>query len=394
MKRFFALVMALIMALSMTACGQTERYPDIADMLDSGEYENAMLAIYDLYIKNTPPTPTENPNLERKYGTLVSAVASLIHYTQNQYDLDGFRFVYFDGYEHIRFEGMDAVAWLYETALELGAYKSAADIAAHFTVLEDVALEKVYRYTDALGNWVESSRVNYIYNADGELISQSIDNGMIPDHYPCNYGTPEYTKDGSGIVTSVRYLSGDTVNCVLDYSYDADGRLTFEHYRDKDGRDYTIAYHYENGILIRAKGVPYTEGSAETMTVEYSYDDHGNLILESGTPDHWDPSGSSKFVRTVQYTYDENGRVTVVRRALECYVKTHLDDPDFTIEQCQDVREWTYTYDEAGRMSQNTYAYIGNTTPDGTPFQSAYRVYTGSIQYGSYYVYTPSSEGN
>ena len=392
MKRFLALALVLIMGLAMTACGQTERYPDIADLLDAGEYENAMLAIYDLYIKNNPPTPTEDPEVERKYSTLVSALASLVHYTQNQYDLDGFRFVYFDGYEHIHYEGMDAVAWLYETALELGAYKNAAEIAGHFTVLENVALEKVYRYTDALGNLVESSRVYYIYNAAGELVSQSMDNGMIPDHYPCNYGTPEYTRDENGTLTSVRYLSGDTVNCVLDYTYGADGQLISEHYRDKDGREYTVTYHCENGVLLRAEGVPYAEGSADTMTVEYSYDAQGNLVKKTGIPDNWESSGSSKFVKTVQYTYDENGRVASVRKTTEFRIKAHQEDTDFALEQYQDVREWTYAYDDTGRLIQNTYAYIGNTAPDGTPLNGNYRTYTGDTCYGSYYVYTPAEE--
>ena len=391
MKRFLALALALTMGLSLSACVQTERYPEIADLLDAGEYENAMLAIYSLYLQNNPTAPTEDPELEHKYTTLSSAVDSLAHYTENLYDLESFRFVYFNGYEYIQYAGMDAVEWLYETALELGTYKNSAEIASRFTVLENKALDKVYWYADSLGNATQSSRVYYIYGSDGGLVTQSQDHGTVGDHYLYNYGTPEYTYDENGLVSQVRYLSGDTVNCVIDYAYHTDGSLASEHYLDKAGNEYNIRYHYENGRLILAQGVPYTEGSSDTMTVTYHYDASGKLVRKEGINDGWDQESDSQFIKTIRYTYDENGHLSSVRKATEHYIKAYDTDTGRILEQCQDVREWTFSYDAEGRLTQNTYATIGITTPDGTPVNGSYRIYTGETSYGRYYVYSPVS---
>lgn len=390
MKRILALGLVLTMGLSLSACAQTERYPEIADLLDAGEYENAMLAIYDMYREQNPTAPTADPELERKYNTLTNAVEALTQYTENQYDLNSFSFVYFNGYEHIQYQGMDAVAWLYETAVDLGTYRNAADIADRFTVLEDMPLEKIYWYTDALGNVTESSRVYYIYDADGSLLTQNRDNGTVSDHYRYNYGTPEYTRDENGTIISLRYLSGETVNCVIDYTYNSDGDLASEHYLDRDGNEYTIIYDYENGRLVRAHGVPYAEGSQDTMTVEYHYDDLGNLVLETGIHDGWDENSASQFIKTVRYSYDDNGNLSSIRKATEYYIKANYTDTERKLEQYQDVREWTFCYDAEGRLIQNTYAAIGTTTPDGTPVNGSYRVYTGDTSYGSYYVYSPA----
>ena len=390
MKKSLALALALIMGLTLSACGQSERYPQIADMLDAGEYENAMLAIYEMYREQNPITPTADPELERKYNTLTCALESLEEYTENRYDMSSFSFVYFDGYEHIAYEGMDAVAWLYDTAKELGDYENARQIAGSFTVLENVPLEKVYSYTDALGNRTESSRVYYVYDRWGNLLSQSLDAGAVADHYLYNYGTPEYTYDENGAVSTLRYLSGSTVNCVIDYTYNEDGTVATERYRDRAGNEYSITYRYENGVLLRAEGVPYAEGSKETMTVEYVYDDNGRLILESGISDRWDSAAISKFLKTVRYTYDENGRVAAIRKATEYSGKEQVSDTDRALLQYQDVREWTFTYDAEGKLIQNTYAVIGTMDPQGNPLDGSYRIYTGNTRYGTYYAYNPN----
>lgn len=391
MKRVLALGLVLAMGLTLSACAPEERYPEIADLLDAGEYENAMLAIYEMYREKNPTDPTVDPILERKYNTLTSALESLTLYTQNQYDLSSFSFVYFNGHEHILHEGMDAVAWLYQTAVELGAYENAAEIASRFTVLEHMPLEKTYHYTDALGNVTESSRVYYVYDANGRLVSQSLDNGAVTDHYLYNYGTPEYTYDEAGNVTRLRYMSGETVNCVIDYTYNTKGQLTDEHYLDRAGNEYTVRHHYKNGVLVRSTGVPYAEGSRDTMTVEYHYDDNGNLIQETGIHDGWDETSPSLFIKTVQYTYDEAGQITAIRKATEYRIKANYTDKNRVLKQYQDVREWTFSYDKAGRLIRNTYAAMGTTDPNGTPLNGSYRTYTGDTRYGSYYVYTPAT---
>lgn len=395
MKKTLAIALVLVMCLSLTACGQQERYPEIADMLDAGNYEGAIWAIYQLYQENntteaTEPEPTVDPQIQRKYNTLTYALDSLVYFQENQYNLATFSFSHYNGEEYIHYEGFEAIQWLYDTALELGDYENAAQIAAGFTVLEDVALHKVYWYEDALGNINQTNRIYYIYAADGTLVKQDTDSYAIGDNYLYNYGTPEYIYDENGMLATLRYLSNDLVNCIIDYTYNDDGTLATEHYLDRSGNEYTVTYTYENGVLVQSSGNPYYEGSEKTMTVVYLYDDQGRLVREEGISETWEDTGWTKYVKTVDYTYDDAGNLLSVRKATEYYTKDNSTDAERYLSQYQEVRVWEYTYDDAGRLIQNTYANIGNTDPNGIPENEDYRTYIGDTTYGTYYVYTPA----
>ncbi len=390
MKQTTALVLLLAVCISLFALRQ-DRYPQIDDLLDAGDYQGAMLSVYELYQANSPTDtePTADPALVWKYQTLSNAISSLTHYVSNDYDLSSFCFSHFDGSAHTVYQGMEAVQWLYDTALELGDYEDAASIASRFTVLENTALQKVYSYTDALGNQTEASRIHYVYSTDGSLLSQSNDRFLDSDYFSLNYGTPVRTLDETGKVLELRYVSGDTVNCVIDYTYNEDGTLAATHYLDRDGFEYHITHTYEDGLLVQSAGLPYAEYSADTMTVTYLYDENGLLLREEGVKDTPERSQVNRCVKIVEYTYDAQGRVTAIRRASEYHEKESYEDTDYVLRHYEDVRLWTREYDRVGNLVRNTYALIGSTDLEGNPQNPSYRTYVGETTYGTYYVYTP-----
>lgn len=395
MKKILAAALVLALCLSLTACGQGERYPEIADMLDEGDYESAVLAIYEMYLaeESTSPSPTEDPVLQRKYNTLTGNLSNLARYVENHYDLNTFSFNFFDGTQDHYYQGMEAVAWLYDTARELGDHEDAAAIAARFTVLEDVALRKTYTYSDVLQNIMQTHAVYYVYGADGTVIAQNDDPYLVSDHFGYNYGTPEYTYDENGLLTTLRWLSGETVNAIIDYTHNTDGTVATEHYLDRTGNEFTITYAYdENGRKHQAAGVPCSEHSDSTMTVTYHYDDAGLLVREEGIPDSWTDEEIGKETRIVAYTYDEAGRLVSVRKTIEYSRKENADSAEYIPQYHTDVRVWEFTYDEYGRLIRNTYAAVGRTDLEGGPADHGYRTYVGETTYGTYYVYTPEAE--
>lgn len=396
-RNVLALVLVLALCLGMTACGTTERYPEIADMLDAGDYQGAVSAIYDMYMatyvepttdptETTEPVPTVDPEVEQMYNRLTNAVTNLENRIENGYSMSGFNVWYSTDTESVDMYGADALQWVYETALALAdQYPDAADIAARFTVLENVLLKQNIWYEDALGNVNNYSSYTHEYDAAGtDLTTSTSDYITPPDNYSYNYGTPEYTYDASGLLTTLRYISGDDkVNCVIDYTYNADGTVATEHYLDRYGKEYTTVYTYdENGVLILAEGAPYGAGGSGTMTVTYTYDDQGRLTRAVGVEENNDSSW--RYDKVTDYVYDDAGNMISLRTYQECYWRGDLD-------RYSSVRVWNYSCGDDGQVLQNTYTSYGDYNADGTRTSTdTPTTYITDYTYGTWYAYTPA----
>lgn len=397
MRKTIALVLALVLCLSLTACGQQERYPEIADLLDAGDYEGAVMEIYKLYreknptepIETTEPKPTEDPAVVEQYKGIVRAANNWNERIANGDRYQWFSAYYFECQEDgsntsVDFSGGEAFAWVYNTALELGDFEKASEIASRFTLLENKLLELKYTHTDALGNLVEDQTVIYEYDAEGNVSYESY-YSFKPDGVYRTDGTPEETLNDKGQVVSVSYKSSEgKVNQLINFTYNEDGTVATEEYRNANGNVYNIVYTYdENGKLIQATGVPYNYyGGDDTMTVTYQYDEAGRLIKESGVEDN--PS-SSRWVneKVKEFAYDAAGNMTMMRTYRLNYDYGKIDD-------VYDVKRWNYQYNENGQMTETTYSYLGSFDEKGEHTGSGYDyVITGTPTYGIFYVYTP-----
>ncbi len=413
MKKILALVLALILCLSLAACGQQERYPQIADLLDAGDYEGAVMEIYKLYQNanadnsnnsnnsddsedsDDPTEPTVDRNTRSKYQGIVNAANNW-----NNHITDNNRYQWFSAYywiyetdengntnsESVNFQGIEALEWVYNTALELGDFEQAAEIASRFTLLENKMLKLEYTHTDALGNLVEDNTVNYEYDADGNVSYESYHN-YKPAGMFYTSGTPEETLNDAGQVVTVTYKSGDgKVNNIINYTYNADGTVATEDYKDSDGDTYLVTYTYdETGKKTQATGVPYNTSGEQTMTVTYAYDGAGRLIKESGLQDN--PSSSRWYNEKVkEYTYDAAGNMTLMRTYTLNYDQGEL-------YRVYSVKRWDYQYDSNNQLTQVSYSELGdfNSAGENTSSGSDY-VIIGTPTYGTFYVYTPGEE--
>lgn len=404
MKKTIALVLALVLCLSLAACGQQERYPEIADLLDAEDYEGAVMEIYKLYreknptepIETTEPKPTVDRNVESKYEGIVNAANNWNERIANNDRYQWFSAYYYE-YEtdedgatssyHIGFDGIEALAWVYNTALELGDFEKSAEIASRFTLLENKLLELKYTHTDALGNLIEDNTVRYEYNAAGSISYQSSDSYMPAGMYRTS-GTPEETLNDKGQVITITYKSGDgKVNNIINFTYNEDGTVATEEYKSANGDMYSIAYTYdESGKKIQTTGVPYNEyGGEQTMTVTYYYDEAGRLVKESGVEDN--PSSSRWYNEKVkEYTYDAAGNMTMMRTYRLNYDQGEID-------WVYEVKRWDYQYDSNNQMTQVTYSNLGTYTAEGEHSNGGNDyVITGTPTYGIFYVYTPGEE--
>ena len=381
MRKALSLILVLVLCLFLYACGNT---PGLTEPPTTPPTEPSATAPTVAFPESEP---TVNPARQELLDTLTSCANTL----GSSHTLSRFSFSYFQDGELVILEGMDAVRWVYETALQLAPdFPEAEEIVVNFTLLENKLLSMYPWYEDALGNIVDRNSTNFDYQADGSLIPHKNDTYEIlcpPDDYAANYGITEYTYDDSEKLITARYYTDEAkerIRCVIEYGYDENGFLITEHYLDADGKEFNIVYHNnENGLPVRADGYPYLRNFDPTPgTAYFTYDDQGRLISVSIESDHF----YNSFGRlTRDYVYDEAGNLISIRR----YHQDIYDNPNQG-GGYQDVEVWNYYYDESGTPLHHTYTNYVVCDDDGNPVKDDIITYTVDYTYGAYYCYTPT----
>jgi len=178
--------------------------------------------------------------------------------------------------------------------------------------------------SDSFGGAVAS-----VYDGANRLISRSF-SGPGQDPLRIDF---TYTAEGKlDLQTRYSDLSGTQVRTVVDYDYDAEGRVTDIEYRDGSGAivaDYE--YTYEGGLLVSQ--------NANGNITTYDYDAQGQLIADGAA----------------EYSYDLNGN-----RDMDGYV---TGDNNRLLSE----GTWLYQYDNAGHVvsklnfaTEETWSYTWN----------------------------------
>ena len=101
----------------------------------------------------------------------------------------------------------------------------------------------------------------------------------------------EYAYDSHGnqiSETSYAYNSSGEVTGTSQtlYEYDAENRLTREYDPDHPDEEWRTYTYNENGQLVKTEyswPIGVDDGSVYPFTIEYTYDEHGNLVMETTT---------------------------------------------------------------------------------------------------------------
>lgn len=406
-KLALLLALVLVLSLSLTACGQEERYPDIADLLDAGKFDAAIEKIEAMKPTEKPtdaptdptdpptdPEPTMGPELERLQSRFFSSVDRLNPYYNGDYSFDGLTVNYHDGEVNHSFKTNEAAAWVYESAQALAPWDSAAqEVLDRFTLLEDQLLSLRVWHEDGLGNIKEDDDIHLSYRSNGEPLY--LPKARVQSYYgpksgyrECG-GKTEYTYDEAGRTVKLRYFDKEEILSIIEYTYDDAGRLTLESYRDAHGYDFNIVHHYdEEGRLVRREGAPYYGnggGANITMDEEYTYDDLGRLIQVVGTRNNTNDYDYSTTKIVMEYDYDAQGNVTELR----WYNPTY--EQDGNLYTYWNVYVWNYEYDEAGRVICHEFTDYGHVDANGVPRSTTPPVtYVVEYTYGTFYAYTPA----
>ena len=263
-KRILSIALALLMALSLLPIsGVAAHTKTVYLKTKQSEYTNDHLERYTLYTYDTNGVLTQ----EDRWGRDSAADefdwhAQFLYFYNPQGDVTRSTFIQ---------NSSTSVIYDYEYT-----YKAQYTKRAVYETLVNVAPDaKGYNgfhetYYDAAGNVLKvlhydardqlKSGQEYAYDAQGNQISKT-----------------SYAYNSSGEVTG----TSQTL-----YEYDAENRLTREFDPDHPDEDWRTYTYNENGQLVKTEyswPIGVDDGSVYPFTIEYTYDEHGNLVMETTT---------------------------------------------------------------------------------------------------------------
>lgn len=404
MKRWIALVLVAVMGLSLCACsGKYDKYQYINEMLDNGDYEGAVMAIYELYQQengdsgenngengdsNDDPEDNAEPsdeewNLLNEYCGLVARL--------NQYSEDNSNFYYYDDAEGIEYYGSVALAKTYARLSEMEGvdkwansqyvqnqyswYEGSWDrqeVLNRFTSVQDVSLRQTRTYVDNMGNESTNTQQSWKYDENGNLTYANPYVYHDLSHFSTYYRyEDEYDSDGK--LTKRSYYSGDTLERIVTYSYDSNGYITNEHHVTNSSEvDYVFTCDAQGRVKTISWG---------TIIIGYTYNAAGNVteILKT----EYSSNGDVLYIKEMKYLYNPEGVLKSGTYTSSNYVFSYHH---------QRVDTYEYTCDARGRVISEV-IHCGDdlyTTGDKAGeicSRADYETVRIDTEYGDYYFY-------
>ena len=435
MKKTIAILLLLAMALSLCACGANEnkyaKYDYINEMLERGDYEGAMMAIDDLRQQaqggnenngnnggeDTQP-PSEPTQEERDMlWQYYSILCSLNNYLENGYIsvYDQETDTSYSGsgaleYYYNRLSGMEAIdKWVGTEYISPDRFSEEINwdrkaVLEGFVIVKDMKLSENWSKTDNMGNVSTDNHTPWTYDENGVLIRQGTEYYVDRITYS-NYNDgfqPEY--DDSGRLIQKKYGSGDTVNALETFTYDAAGCLTNIHIKDNRGEyDYACTCDDAGRLTQIAWGNDYND-----YTITYAYDAAGHLVKEEKTRySYWNSSEKTgKHIDetwTFEYVYDGNKLTTGTYTYRDWTYDTKWNGSENVVTDNYPYREqqnrYDYTCDDAGRViscsvtpGNEIYVHSSGSHEVGDIINTpSYANATIETVYGDYYIYSPKN---
>lgn len=332
MKRIIALFLAMVMCLSIVACGNTDTN-DTSENKDSETTDKS---------ESSPDTS----ELEEKYNLIVPHINSL---------KDSIPVTIFINSESVTL----TKEYVYNQLKELGDYKDSKEYLARFVIFTDKLLNITKVETDSFGQKDESVYKTFSYNESGTCIEELQESfkrlgcGIYPheDFFKIEY-------DANGVITGALiydriYQQHTKLENKVKFEYDTNGNIIKANFQNYSGKSWTNEFSYDDkNHLIEANIVAYLDSVGfldDGYYIKYEYNSHGNVIKETKTKKYLD----SDYI--IEYAYNENGLLS---------------------KKFSSTATEVYFYDEDNRIS-HVEVYDANNV----------MTYTLKYNYGVYYIF-------
>lgn len=399
MKKMICMVLVLVMALSLCACGKETNNNDITSQHVNEIRETTVPAV---------PTEEEKEVLQTYVRTVDSLNREAAKLKEEPYSS-------LDVIQEKRTEllalALDTVSkwaetewaqWAYDESGEPDHFSFPADfdceaVLSRFTKVENVKLSRTETAIDDLGNVSGSRRWwNWHYYSNGTVRQFENEFSTYPmaiEWINAKESSFDYdAKDGqireyddSGRLAKISYYSGSKVSVVRLFEYDAQGKLTTQTAKANNA-ERVYQYSYDTQGRLEKIECVFTVGFAPcTCQALYTYDANGNLAKEEITK-YYDGLSEADIVSRyiMEYAYDASGKL----------VSGTFTEQEWVVGKVnfQTVDQYTYEQDAQGRVVKET-VILGDkmNAKKNTVYQySQYDQLVYETVYGDYYVYTPA----
>ena len=408
MKRAISLLVALVLCVSLCACGGVdERYTALIACLDSHDYEGAVdqvMMLREQAIENGDIVIVEPQEEDRKLVQRYLNVArQLMNYKPYKY------FSIWDSETEESFESTEALAFCYKELQSLDGvdqwlnteYFSFEDtiptdrnaLLDRFTIVENKLLQANSTTVDNMGNENTSEYYEWFYTEDGTLETEYINWEAARNLWNGLYSTSgyyRYTYNEAGVITETKItnLENTSVSAVIVPVYDANGNLISETITDNNG---SYVFHHTYDANGNRTQTDYAD-EWNNYTIFYTYDDQGHLvqtdICRNGSI-NWNGTEHPYITqcKTTVNTYDGNGNLISA-------VVTDIEN-DWTIksgelivsERSKKVDTVSYTYDAENRLAQESWQYGNRDYANGDQNAPEYKSRVIDYIYGDYYIF-------
>lgn len=382
MKKLLCMILALIMVLSLCACGQEN--PNTNDNANNQTNQNG-----ENNTNGNGATGEPSEEIKSMMSSYEVIAAKLKGYANGEEI-----YSYVDDHEVV---GGAALSHLYQRLTdmeELDAWygsewmpKDDPDtewdrqkLLAGFSVQKDLLLKQSCVITTQTED-TETFDNAYVweYNPDGTVAKVSFVDMLYTNLYPFWLDIPAhllYTQNRSG----KDYFESI---CSISFVYDENGKLTKVKRHattEEQTRDLINLERDASGKLVGANSVD-EDGDKKNYT--FTYDAQGRLICEEST-EAWSP--------TVSYTYNEKGQLLLAEGGNLSYKYTYDAGGKLTKVEYSNTKnkmvEVTFTYDDQGRPATTTYSegYFSLNHGQTLDFSKVEFQYV----YGDYCTYAPA----
>lgn len=409
MKKLFCMILAIIMLMSLCACGEkpSDHGPNDSSVNETGTNQKPQDEIQETTVPAVP-TEEEKEVLETYVRTVDSLNREAAKLKEEPYSS-------LDVIQEKRTEllalDLDTVSkwaetewaqWAYDESGEPDYFSFPAEfdceaVLSRFTKVENVKLSRNKTAIDSLDNVSgpeEDAVWHYFTNGTVRQFENEFNTyPMAIEWINAKDSSFDYdAKDGqireyddSGRLAKISYYSGSKVSVVRLFEYDAQGKLTTQTAKaNNDERIYQYSYDTQ-GRLEKIECV-FTVGFAPcTCQALYTYDANGNLAKEEITK-YYDGLSEADIVSRyiTEYAYDASGKL----------VSGTFTEQEWVVGEVnfQTVDQYTYEQDAQGRVVKET-VILGDkmNAKKNTVYQhSQYDKLVYETVYGDYYVYMPA----
>ncbi len=265
-----------------------------------------------------------------QYGNLLSETDPLSHTINYTYDLMGRVLTSTDALSNTTGHTYDALGHVVMVTEPLGVvFRYEYDANGNQTAVIDPKSGRTENTYDAANRLIKvtypnDSSESYTYDWRGKVLTHTDQGGHVT----------RYQYDLAGQLVSVAYAEGTPDSGTVSYGYDEAGRKVSE----TDELGHTITYVYDDaGHLLSVT-------DALGNVTSYIYDDAGRRISKMDANDH-----------EIRYTYDIRGRLTLTIYADNTTSQQGYDGAGYLVSSTdQASRVTTYGYDDAGLLSSVT----------------------------------------